>query len=1771
MRRINWFVGICALLLSSGLAAAQCAPCTLWAPNATPAVVDSGEGQSVELGMKFRSDADGYVTGVRFYKSASNGGTHTGNLWSSSGSLLATVQFTGESGSGWQQANFGSPVAITAGTTYIVSYFAPQGHYAFDVNFFATSGVDNGPLHALASGVDGGNGVYAYGFVSSFPNSSYASTNYWVDVVYVPKGASLPAPTITATVPANAAGGVPIISGLSATFSAPMDPTTINPSTFQLYGPGNLQIAGTVAYSTATTNATFQPNNKLAYQTTYTAVVRGTVKDFLGDSMGTDVSWNFTTESAPTGSLCPCTIWPATTVPGLSDSGEGSGVEVGVKLQADLDGYLTGIRFYKSTANTGTHIGHIWSTTGVLLGSVTFTGETTSGWQQATFAAPVQVTAGTKYVASYFTSTGHYSFDQNYFTTDWNNVPLHAPSNANSAGNGVYVYGTISAFPNLSYNAANYWVDVVYVPRNSSTAPVITGTTPGNGTTGAPLGGAISARFSEPMDPSTITSAAFQLVDPSNNVVPGTVTYVAASASLVFQPGLSLTPETVYTATVRSTVRDGFGNALAGDFSWSFTTALPPGESGPGGPILVIASSVNPFSRYLGEILLAEGLNEYRVKDITTVTADILSQYDIAVLGDFKLTSSQASMLTSWVNSGGSLIAMHPDSQLASLLGITPKGGTLAEGYLLVNTQGSPGQGIVGQTIQFHGSADLYSLSGATSIATLYSNVSTPTSSPAVTLVNAGSGQAAAFTYDLARSVVYLRQGNPAWSGQDRDNYVDPQQGVTEIRANDLFYGNASFDPEPDWVNLNQVQIPQADEQQRLFANLIQLMNMSRKPLPRFWYLPNGLKAAVLMTGDEHGGNGTGPRFDTYISESPANCSVADWTCVRATSYIFPANLTLPSYQTYLAQGFEIANHADNSPSCSTFTPASLDAAITYQLGLMTQFFPAAPPSHTNRTHCVLWSDYDSEPTILLNHGIRLDTTYYYWPDTWVQGRPGLFTGSGMPMRYADRNGNTIDVYQATTQFPDETTWNFPPDIDTVLDNAVGSKGFYAVITANMHMDHSYSPGSDSIVAEAQARGVPVITSAQMLTWLDGRNNSSFSNINWNTNTLSFTVTAASGAHNLQVLVPSHSAAGTLVSLSLNGTAVAYSVQVIKGLSYASFLTTGGAYQAVYASYAISGTITGAGVSGTTVKLSGTATATTTTDGSGYYSFSGLDNGSYTVTPSKTGYSFSPTSRTVTVNGGSISAVSFTSTAVPIASLSPSSLAFGSQPLNTTSSAQTVTLSNIGAGALTITSIALSGSNPGDFATTNNCGSSLAAGSNCSISVTFKPTVASARSATLSITDNASGSPQRVTLSGTGTSPTASLSPTSLAFGVQALNTTSAALTTTLRNSGNLTMTISGIAITGTNATEFSRTTTCGTSLAAGASCTIGVTFRPTTAGSKTAAVSVTDNAPGSPHTVSLTGTATNVVVAPTSLTFAAQLVGTTSSPQIVTVSNVSTGTLSGIAISLTGTNLSEFGETTTCGTTLAGGSNCNISITFTPAASGSRTAGLRIVSSDPASPLQITLSGTGTAPAVTLSPTSLAFGTQALATPSTARSVTLRNSGNASMTISGISIAGTNASDFARTTTCSTSLAAGSSCTISVTFQPTAVGARSASVSIADNAPGTPHTIALTGTGAGVTVSPTSLTFSSQTVGTTSAAKTVTLRNVGTTTVTGIAISDTGTNAGDFNETTTCGTSLSAGATCSINVTFRPSARFTRTATLQVTDSDPSSPQQVSLFGTGQ
>src|SRR5262249_13642067 len=161
--------------------------CKIWSWSDVPTRSSVSDFNGVEVGVKFRTSVPGFISGIRFYKGPQNSGVHVGNLWSATGTLLATATFTAESAQGWQEVTFGTPVPVTANTTYVASYHAPNGGYAGDNRFFLGAGVTSGPLQALADGVDGGNGVYRYGPIG-FPTDTFMGTNYWVDVVFVTSG-----------------------------------------------------------------------------------------------------------------------------------------------------------------------------------------------------------------------------------------------------------------------------------------------------------------------------------------------------------------------------------------------------------------------------------------------------------------------------------------------------------------------------------------------------------------------------------------------------------------------------------------------------------------------------------------------------------------------------------------------------------------------------------------------------------------------------------------------------------------------------------------------------------------------------------------------------------------------------------------------------------------------------------------------------------------------------------------------------------------------------------------------------------------------------------------------------------------------------------------------------------------------------------------------------------------------------------------------------------------------------------------------------------------------------------------------------------------------------------------------------------------------------------------------------------------------------------------------------------------------------------------------
>jgi hypothetical protein len=329
------------------------------------------------------------------------------------------------------------------------------------------------------------------------------------------------------------------------------------------------------------------------------------------------------------------------------------------------------------------------------------------------------------------------------------------------------------------------------------------------------------------------------------------------------------------------------------------------------------------------------------------------------------------------------------------------------------------------------------------------------------------------------------------------------------------------------------------------------------------------------------------------------------------------------------------------------------------------------------------------------------------------------------------------------------------------------------------------------------------------------------------------------------------------------------------------------------------------------------------------------------------------------------SALAARASAAPAVSLSATSLSPGWFPVGTTSETINLFVTNSGKANLLITSVTLTGPNPSDFALTNNCPSSLAADANCLITFTFTPTAPGTRTAYINITDNAAGSPQKVTIYGTGEGPTASLSTSSLTFASQAAGATSAAQTLTLSNAGNESLSISSIGLAGANPGDFAQSNNCKSSLAPGNTCTVSVTFKPAAGGTFTAVLALTDNVPGSPQSVRLSGTgastATTASLSPTSLVFGNVATDTTSLSQTVTLSNTGSTALTITSAAFTGANAGDFTQNNNCSTSVAPGTSCTISIVFTPSASGSAPASLQIIDNASSSPQVVTLSGAGT------------------------------------------------------------------------------------------------------------------------------------------------------------------------------------------------------------------
>jgi hypothetical protein len=589
-------------------------------------------------------------------------------------------------------------------------------------------------------------------------------------------------------------------------------------------------------------------------------------------------------------------------------------------------------------------------------------------------------------------------------------------------------------------------------------------------------------------------------------------------------------------------------------------------------PVLVLTNqtATNKFGQYATEILRGEGLVAFDERDRASWSADpnagaILAGYSAVLMSEMNLTTSEQQLLRNYVQGGGALIAARPDAGLSDVFGIQLAGDQpeSMHQYFGVDPQYRPGQGITHGGLQYHGVASTYNLQGASALAHLYANRTTPTTNPAVTLHNFGQGKAVAFAFDPAKSVVLTRQGNPNWQNSEGD-------GLSQYRPHDFFAranGRTWYDP-------SVISIPHADELQRFLANV--LIETNEAPLPRMWYLPENHKTLMINTGD--GEDDFGDRFDAILNDAASYGG-------KFSLYLRDVGVsytTADKEAEWRAAGHEVGVHVFAGGAEGAGAVGALTIAYNNLVGSLQNKFGHG--ARTARSHTIDWTGWVDMARIEANAGTSLDTNFYHYLNSSVVNpisANGYFTGSGLPQRFIDENGDVLDIYQAATQWPDEwfadngmTAQQAFNIMKSMFENAE-SNGYYSTFVNNIHpvryngSDDITATWANAIWAYAQAEGIPMWSADMLLDFTNARNDSQFLNITHTENELEFDFIAGSAAsYDLTIMIPALWQDTEVHTITVDGTPIVWSLEEIKGLPYAMF-TTQSVQAHIVASYGV--------------------------------------------------------------------------------------------------------------------------------------------------------------------------------------------------------------------------------------------------------------------------------------------------------------------------------------------------------------------------------------------------------------------------------------------------------------------------------------------------------------------------------------------------------------------------------------------------------------------------
>jgi hypothetical protein len=584
-------------------------------------------------------------------------------------------------------------------------------------------------------------------------------------------------------------------------------------------------------------------------------------------------------------------------------------------------------------------------------------------------------------------------------------------------------------------------------------------------------------------------------------------------------------------------------------------------------PILILAQQ-NNFGTYTGEMLKAEGFNEFIIDSLGSgrINRSYLNEFDLVVVAEPVMDMNVSAILREYVEKGGNIIGFEPEDQLDDLFGIGINKGPGNSGYLAIDTASEVGNSLTSNLIQVHVPHRKY-LPGKGEVVAWFRDRTDPDKRyPAVVKYKYGKGHTAAILYNMTKNIVLTRQGNPSLAGIEKD-------GIPGLRAMDMFTDG--------WVDTSNSIINQADEQMTLLSHLIEGMASSKKPLPRLWYFPDTLRSLITLTNDgEFRGEDDFEKQFRDIDSLGAKMSL----------YILETGKVTGLWaRKWSEKGFEISGHPDDTENANSPSWRDMDSVQTAKIKEISELYGLKMSTVVN--HWFVWcgneasgrQEFAAQAEIEAGHGLSMDINYAHYDNNSSQGHflgplgrdQGNFTGSGLPMRFALSTGKTIDIFQHLNNVYDQQyTENHDPEgffqcfkglIDRSLNDEV-----YSFISIKAHNDEYYFSKTPLLrmIAYANSKGVPVWTAEDLLDFLRTRDGSEISDLKWDKNNLSFRLgTSIHDKSHLTFMVPFLYDNIRIKQVKIDGSTVPFIIRSLKGMTYAFSTVHSGVVYSVQVSY----------------------------------------------------------------------------------------------------------------------------------------------------------------------------------------------------------------------------------------------------------------------------------------------------------------------------------------------------------------------------------------------------------------------------------------------------------------------------------------------------------------------------------------------------------------------------------------------------------------------------